>query len=69
MQIAFSDLENRGRHEKAAQFFGLLEQRREPHPDELAAPDDVAQDVAFLISNRFMRGQVMMCDGGFRLAL
>jgi NAD(P)-dependent dehydrogenase (short-subunit alcohol dehydrogenase family) len=31
-------------------------------------PEDVAQAVAFLISDSFMSGQVMICDGGLRLA-
>jgi NAD(P)-dependent dehydrogenase (short-subunit alcohol dehydrogenase family) len=30
-------------------------------------PDDIAQAVAFLISNTFMTGHVMVCDGGLRL--
>jgi NAD(P)-dependent dehydrogenase (short-subunit alcohol dehydrogenase family) len=31
-------------------------------------PDDIAQAVAFLISNGFMSGHVIVCDGGLRLA-
>jgi NAD(P)-dependent dehydrogenase (short-subunit alcohol dehydrogenase family) len=31
-------------------------------------PDDIAQAVAFLISNSFMSGHVIICDGGLRLA-
>ncbi len=31
-------------------------------------PQDVAQAVAFLISDSFMSGQVIICDGGLRLA-
>jgi NAD(P)-dependent dehydrogenase (short-subunit alcohol dehydrogenase family) len=30
-------------------------------------PDDIAQAVAFLISNTFMSGHVIVCDGGLRL--
>jgi NAD(P)-dependent dehydrogenase (short-subunit alcohol dehydrogenase family) len=30
-------------------------------------PDDVAQAVAFLVSNTFMNGHVLICDGGLRL--
>jgi NAD(P)-dependent dehydrogenase (short-subunit alcohol dehydrogenase family) len=31
--------------------------------------DDVAQAIAFLIANTFMTGQVIVCDGGVRLAV
>lgn len=31
-------------------------------------PDDVAQAISFLISNSFMTGQIIICDGGLRLA-
>ena len=31
--------------------------------------DDVAQAIAFLIGNTFMTGQVIVCDGGVRLAV
>jgi NAD(P)-dependent dehydrogenase (short-subunit alcohol dehydrogenase family) len=31
-------------------------------------PEDVAQAVAFLISNSFMSGEILICDGGLRLA-
>ena len=31
-------------------------------------PDDIAQAVAFLVSNSFMNGHVIICDGGLRLA-
>jgi NAD(P)-dependent dehydrogenase (short-subunit alcohol dehydrogenase family) len=31
-------------------------------------PEDVAQAIAFLIADRFMSGQVIICDGGLRLA-
>jgi NAD(P)-dependent dehydrogenase (short-subunit alcohol dehydrogenase family) len=31
-------------------------------------PDDIAQAVAFLVSNSFMNGHVIVCDGGLRLA-
>ena len=31
-------------------------------------PDDIAQAVAFLVSNSFMSGHVIVCDGGLRLA-
>jgi NAD(P)-dependent dehydrogenase (short-subunit alcohol dehydrogenase family) len=30
-------------------------------------PDDIAQAIAFLISNSFMTGHVIVCDGGLRL--
>ena len=30
-------------------------------------PDDIAQAIAFLISNTFMTGQMIVCDGGLRL--
>jgi NAD(P)-dependent dehydrogenase (short-subunit alcohol dehydrogenase family) len=30
-------------------------------------PDDIAQTIAFLITNRFMTGEVVICDGGLRL--
>jgi NAD(P)-dependent dehydrogenase (short-subunit alcohol dehydrogenase family) len=30
-------------------------------------PDDIAQAVAFLVSNGFMNGHVIVCDGGLRL--
>lgn len=30
-------------------------------------PEDVAQAVAFLITDSFMTGHVIVCDGGLRL--
>jgi len=30
-------------------------------------PDDIAEAVAFLVTNTFMTGQVIVCDGGLRL--
>jgi NAD(P)-dependent dehydrogenase (short-subunit alcohol dehydrogenase family) len=33
----------------------------------VSQPDDVAQAIAFLISDSFMSGHVMICDGGLRL--
>jgi NAD(P)-dependent dehydrogenase (short-subunit alcohol dehydrogenase family) len=30
-------------------------------------PDDIAQTIAYLISNSFMSGEVIICDGGLRL--
>lgn len=31
-------------------------------------PDDIAQVISFLISNTFMTGQIVICDGGLSLA-
>jgi len=31
-------------------------------------PDDIAAAIVFLISNGFMTGQVLICDGGLSLA-
>jgi NAD(P)-dependent dehydrogenase (short-subunit alcohol dehydrogenase family) len=31
-------------------------------------PEDVAQAIAFLVTNGFMSGHVLTCDGGARLA-
>lgn len=33
----------------------------------IGQPEDVAQAIAFLISDSFMSGHVMICDGGLRL--
>jgi len=34
----------------------------------VGTPDDVARAVAFLVTNGFMSGEVIVCDGGLRLA-
>jgi NAD(P)-dependent dehydrogenase (short-subunit alcohol dehydrogenase family) len=34
----------------------------------VGAPDDIAKAIAFLISDSFMTGHVLTCDGGLRLA-
>lgn len=34
----------------------------------IGKPEDVAQTIAFLITNNFVTGQTIICDGGLRLA-
>jgi NAD(P)-dependent dehydrogenase (short-subunit alcohol dehydrogenase family) len=34
----------------------------------VGAPDDVAKAISFLISDSFVTGHVLTCDGGLRLA-
>ncbi|HLG85465.1 MAG TPA: SDR family oxidoreductase [Bradyrhizobium sp.] len=34
----------------------------------IGTPDDIAQAIAFLITNTFMTGELIVCDGGLRLA-
>ena len=34
----------------------------------IGAPEDIAEAIAFLISNSFVTGHVLTCDGGLRLA-
>ena len=55
----------------------LTEEQKEPVFADYAAktpvgrvgqPEDVAQAIAFLISDSFMSGQIIVCDGGLRLA-
>lgn len=35
--------------------------------ERIGQPDDVAQAIAFLISNTYMNGHIIICDGGIRL--
>jgi NAD(P)-dependent dehydrogenase (short-subunit alcohol dehydrogenase family) len=34
----------------------------------IGRPDDIAQAIGFLVSNSFTTGQIIICDGGIRLA-